>query len=264
VRRQRRLPVPVAAAARVWALLWVAVVLQPLAFVGPAAAPERARGFGHVRSHYSSAYNDRVCRGCLREGLEDDADQAEEPLKLLGTPSGPPPAASGEEVSGLRVPLARVAPRKFKMMFTCKICDHRNTHMISRLAYQQGIVIATCPGCGSRHLISDQTGLLDFGKWDVEQLANSGESVVRLSADGYRQVLAATDKDVAKAIVAEEGAVAAAAEDQRPSEPQLLIKNKDGVIEAVPEEGVSMGSAVEFLSDPEDDAEGEEAPAADR
>ena len=27
--------------------------------------------------------------------------------------------------------------RKFKLMFTCKVCDHRNTHMINRLAYTQ-------------------------------------------------------------------------------------------------------------------------------
>merc|ERR1719336_3470547 len=116
--------------------------------------------------------------------------------------------------------VARVAPRKFKIMYTCKICDHRNSHMISRIAYTQGIVIATCQGCNSKHLRSDKTGLLDYGLWDVEMLAQSGESVTRLGAEGFRAVTGSGSVDAAAAVIAGKSN-----DDSERS--QLLVKNKD-------------------------------------
>ncbi|CAJ1334335.1 unnamed protein product [Effrenium voratum] len=121
------------------------------------------------------------------------ASQSKEPEqpKLLGA-AAPDSPLSSQETTG-SVPLARVAPRKFRILFTCKVCETRNSHMISRLAYQQGIVIATCPGCGNRHLLADKTGLLDVGIWDVEMLAQRGENVTRLTTDGYTQVASGLD-----------------------------------------------------------------------
>eukprot|EP00611_Tribonema_gayanum_P029515 TRINITY_DN791_c0_g1_i3.p1 TRINITY_DN791_c0_g1~~TRINITY_DN791_c0_g1_i3.p1 ORF type:complete len:301 (-),score=76.21 TRINITY_DN791_c0_g1_i3:453-1355(-) len=52
--------------------------------------------------------------------------------------------------------------RKMTLAFTCKKCDTRNIYKISRVAYYQGVVICTCSGCQSRHLIADNKGLLDF------------------------------------------------------------------------------------------------------
>lgn len=137
--------------------------------------------------------------------------------------------------------------------------------MISRLAYQQGIVIVTCPGCRSRHLIADKTGLLDWGLWDVEMLAQRGESVTRLTSDGYRQVLGAdpagsaaasldmsspelakSATDLESTLLSGSGAVAGTAAAERPP---LLIRNKQGVIEAVPEDNFGIAGAAEFLAD---------------
>ena len=48
-----------------------------------------------------------------------------------------------------------VANRKFELQYTCNVCDTRNCHKVSRVAYRKGVVIATCKGCQSQHLISD-------------------------------------------------------------------------------------------------------------
>lgn len=73
---------------------------------------------------------------------------------------------------------------KFLMMYTCKICNGRNAHMISKIAYNYGMVVCTCKTCRNRHLIADNEGKLDFkeyGKKIEEYLVQQGETVQRLS-----------------------------------------------------------------------------------
>ncbi|CAJ1403689.1 unnamed protein product [Effrenium voratum] len=133
----------------------------------------------------------------------------------------------------LRVPIFEIE----RILFTCKVCETRNSHMISRLAYQQGIVIATCPGCGNRHLLADKTGLLDVGIWDVEMLAQRGENVTRLTTDGYTQV----DGELNRT-------------SNSPGASPLLVRNKDGLLEALPEENLGVSRAVDFMADTADEA----------
>jgi len=33
---------------------------------------------------------------------------------------------------------------KFLMMYTCKVCNGRNAHMVSKVAYEEGMVVTTC------------------------------------------------------------------------------------------------------------------------
>ena len=74
---------------------------------------------------------------------------------------------------------------KFLMMYTCKICSGRNAHMVSKIAYSHGMVVATCRHCKTKHLIADNERKLDFpkeyGRKIEEYLESKGERVQRLS-----------------------------------------------------------------------------------
>jgi len=74
---------------------------------------------------------------------------------------------------------------KFLMMYTCKICTGRNAHMVSKVAYTHGMVVATCRHCKTKHLIADNERKLDFpieyGRKIEEYLESKGERVQRMS-----------------------------------------------------------------------------------
>lgn len=85
-----------------------------------------------------------------------------------------------------------VANRKFELQYTCNVCDTRNRHKVSRIAYRKGVVIATCKGCGSQHLIADNLGFTNL--WNEEEGGNIEEyfagkgmedSVNRVSKDVF-------------------------------------------------------------------------------
>ena len=47
---------------------------------------------------------------------------------------------------------------KFLMMYTCKICGGRNAQMVSKVAYNYGMVVSSCKHCKNKHLIADNEG----------------------------------------------------------------------------------------------------------
>lgn len=103
--------------------------------------------------------------------------------------SGPPPSSPP-----LPAQKQKVKTDRFQLEFTCNICNTRNSHSISRLAYTQGTVIATCPGCNTGHLIADNLCWLDNDFANLkEAMGKRGEPVtdLRVERDSPAQLAAA-------------------------------------------------------------------------
>lgn len=78
--------------------------------------------------------------------------------------------------------------RKLDLQYTCKVCETRNTHKVSRIAYNKGVVICTCKGCMRQHLISDHLGFTNLqfdGNLESYFDDNKEESVHRVSEDVF-------------------------------------------------------------------------------
>ena len=84
-----------------------------------------------------------------------------------------------------------VANRKFELQYTCNVCETRNRNKVSRIAYRKGVVISTCKGCGTQHLIADNLGftnLWDENEGNIEKYFKSKgmeDSVNRVSKDVF-------------------------------------------------------------------------------
>ncbi|XP_076242372.1 uncharacterized protein LOC143184202 [Calliopsis andreniformis] len=90
---------------------------------------------------------------------------------------------------------------KLKLIFTCKCCNYRNGKIISKLAYEKGLIIVRCDGCKNNHLIADNLGWFEEMKntKNIEKfLALKGESVRRIqnNVDGYIEVVAKAELDL--------------------------------------------------------------------
>lgn len=79
------------------------------------------------------------------------------------------------------IPLAQLE-KKMQMMYTCKVCSTRNSQMISKQAYTEGVVIVKCSGCQNNHLVADNLGWFRDNKINIEDiLKEKGETVRRVS-----------------------------------------------------------------------------------
>ncbi|CDK25150.1 unnamed protein product [Kuraishia capsulata CBS 1993] len=71
----------------------------------------------------------------------------------------------------------KVDKPELMIAFTCKKCDTRSSHVMSKQAYTSGTVLIQCPGCSNRHLIADHLKIFSDDSITIEQiLAEKGES----------------------------------------------------------------------------------------
>lgn len=113
----------------------------------------------------------------------------------MGIPCLPPIGGSSFDATAIELggdaePVGLVA-HKFELQYTCKICETRNSHNVTRLAYRKGLVITFCKGCDAKHLIADNlgwTGQFNNGDTSIEdyyETVGRGDEVNRVSKDVY-------------------------------------------------------------------------------
>lgn len=80
--------------------------------------------------------------------------------------------------------IGKIDKPTYQLTFTCKTCDDRSSHLISKQAYHNGTVIVQCPSCKNRHLIADHLNILSDNRITIEDiLAAKGEKVTKANVD---------------------------------------------------------------------------------
>lgn len=77
-----------------------------------------------------------------RFGMSNDDDEKETEIPCL-----PPIGESsftGEVTNNDDSEVFRIGSEKFELQYTCNVCETRNFHKVSRMAYRNGIVITVC------------------------------------------------------------------------------------------------------------------------
>ncbi len=119
-------------------------------------------------------------------GMNDENDDTETDvipcLPPIGESSftGETTHQNGEVIrlDGTSHDVCHVGSERFELQYTCNICETRNSHKVSRMAYRNGIVITVCKGCMAKHLIADNLGWTKYlggfnGDKNIEEFMES-------------------------------------------------------------------------------------------
>mmetsp|Transcript_119 Transcript_119/g.178 ORF Transcript_119/g.178 Transcript_119/m.178 type:complete len:208 (+) Transcript_119:61-684(+) len=135
------------------------------------------------------------------------SSEESEPIPMLPPAGLIQPRPISEFTSGTTPlndsPAPHVVSPKVELQYTCNICETRNSHQMSRLAYTEGVVIAVCKHCKSKHLIADNLGWHNYdggfaGNMNIEEyMASKGREneVKRVSSSVFelREILGRSD-----------------------------------------------------------------------
>ncbi|KAF3910916.1 hypothetical protein ABW20_dc0109070 [Dactylellina cionopaga] len=93
--------------------------------------------------------------------------------------SSPPSTPSSSKVSSNSS--FRLLDRPtYELTFTCKKCNERSSHKMSKQAYHKGTVLIQCPGCQVRHLIADHLKIFRDNPTTIEDiLREKGEKITK-------------------------------------------------------------------------------------
>lgn len=93
------------------------------------------------------------------------------PLSPQSIHRGPPPPAMRwhaaplagacmhwPNVHTLTHALSRPPPTMQAITFTCNVCEARQQKTFTKHSYEKGVVIISCDGCSTKHLIADNLG----------------------------------------------------------------------------------------------------------
>lgn len=79
---------------------------------------------------------------------------------------------------------AKTEQPQLMIAFTCKKCNTRSSHTMSKQAYTKGTVLIQCPGCKNRHLIADHLKIFSDHSINIEDILKAkGEEVSQSSQD---------------------------------------------------------------------------------
>ncbi|KAH6650344.1 DNL zinc finger-domain-containing protein [Chaetomium tenue] len=67
----------------------------------------------------------------------------------------------------------------YELTFTCRPCDTRSRHRVSKQGYHHGSVLIACPSCKNRHVISDHLRIFGDTAMTVEDLLREKGELVK-------------------------------------------------------------------------------------
>jgi protein import protein ZIM17 len=93
------------------------------------------------------------------------------------------PTLSEEEKAALEE--RRKNEPAYQITFTCKPCQTRSSHRMSKHGYHKGTVLISCPSCNNRHVISDHLNIFMDKSTTLEDiLKEKGQVVTKGTLEG--------------------------------------------------------------------------------
>jgi protein import protein ZIM17 len=122
---------------------------------------EKASAGNHLLS-FRARFLGSDARGFAAKSLKDATSETDKAPREEGKAENATESAesstSASSSSTSPSPGPRTAVAELAAVFTCNVCDLRSAKGFSRVAFERGVVIVTCEGCESMHVLADRLG----------------------------------------------------------------------------------------------------------